>query len=317
MKQFLSALDVDNVPKLVEEALALKASPWAHATLGQRKTLGMIFFNPSLRTRLSTQKAAQQLGMHILSINIGQEGWTLEMEDGAMMNAGKTEHIKEAAGVLAQYCDIIAVRCFPELKDRDYDYQETVLQKIIRYSGRPVISLESATMHPLQSLADAMTIKEHSKVRRPKVVLTWAPHFKALPQAVANSFSQWMQHVDCELVITHPPGYNLHPEFTGKAQITHNQREAFAGADFVYCKNWSSFENYGQVLCEDPSWRITAEKMALTATGNFMHCLPVRRNFKVEDAVLDSPGSLVLQQAHNRVYAAQAVLKRMLETQHG
>ncbi|RYZ57627.1 MAG: N-acetylornithine carbamoyltransferase [Proteobacteria bacterium] len=317
MKQFLSALDVDNVPKLVEEALALKADPWAFETLGKRKTLGLVFFNPSLRTRLSTQKAAQQLGMNILTINIGQEGWALEMEDGAMMNGGKTEHIKEASGVLAQYCDIIGVRCFPELKDRNYDYEETVLRKIIQYSGRPVISLESATLHPLQSLADVMTIKEQSRVAKPKVVLSWAPHFKALPQAVANSFSQWMQYIDCDFTITHPEGYDLNPEFAGKAKVTHDQREAFEGADFVYVKNWSSYEQYGQILNEDPSWRITAEKMALTATGNFMHCLPVRRNFKVEDAVLDGPGSLVLQQAHNRVYSAQAVLKRILETTHG
>ena len=317
MKQFLSALDVDNVPRLIDEALALKAAPWSHEQLGRRKTLGLIFFNPSLRTRLSTQKAAQQLGMNILTVNISQEGWALEMEDGAMMNGGKTEHIKEAAGVLAQYCDIIGVRCFPDLKDRDYDYQETVLQKIIRYSGRPVISLESATLHPLQSLADLMTIKEHTKVRKPKVVLTWAPHFKALPQAVANSFSQWMQYVDCEFIITNPPGYELNPEFAGKAAVIHHQNKAFTGADFIYAKNWSSYKQYGQILCEDPSWRITAEKMKLTATGYFMHCLPVRRNFKVEDAVLDSSGSLVLQQAHNRVYSAQAILKRILETPHG
>lgn len=317
MKHFLSALDVDNVSQLVDEALALKAAPWSREQLGKRRTLGLLFFNPSLRTRLSTQKAAQQLGMNILTINIGMEGWTLEMEDGAMMDGGKTEHIKEAAGVVAQYCDIIAVRCFPELKDRAYDYQETILQKIIQYSGRPVISLESATLHPLQSLADVMTIRETSKVRKPKVVLSWAPHFKALPQAVANSFAQWMQYVDCEFVITHPEGYELHPEMAGDARIIYDQKEAFAGADFIYAKNWSSYTHYGQVLSQDPGWRITAEKMALTASGYFMHCLPVRRNFKVEDAVLDGKGSLVLQQAHNRVYAAQAVLKRILESQYG
>ncbi|RZA10267.1 MAG: acetylornithine carbamoyltransferase, partial [Proteobacteria bacterium] len=287
MKNFLSAHDVDNVPKLVEEALALKASPWSHETLGKRKTLGLVFFNPSLRTRLSTAKAAQQLGMNLLTINIGQEGWALEMEDGVVMNGDKTEHIKEASGVLAQYCDIIGVRCFPELKDRNADYEERVLNKIIRYSQKPVISLESATLHPCQSLADAMTIKEVSPVKRPKVVLTWAPHFKALPQAVANSFAQWMNLVDCDLTITHPEGYELSPEFSGKAKIEYDQRKAFEGADFIYAKNWSSFEQYGQILTQDPSWRITAEKMALTKTGNFMHCLPVRRNFKVEDAVLD------------------------------
>ncbi len=317
MKNFLSALDVDNVPKLVGEARALKAEPWSYEQMGRRRSLGLIFFNPSLRTRLSTQKAAQQLGMNILIINVQQDGWTLEMEDGVMMNAGKTEHIKEAAGVFAQYCDIIGVRCFPELKIREYDYAETVLNKIIKYSGRPVISLESATLHPLQSLADVMTIEEHKTVKKPKVVLSWAPHFKALPQAVANSFSQWMQYIDCEFVITHPEGYELHPEYAGKAEIIHDQKKAFADADFVYVKNWSSYSQYGQVLNEDPGWRITAEKMALTKTGNFMHCLPVRRNFKVEDAVLDSAQSLVLQQAHNRVYSAQVVLKRILETQYG
>ncbi len=317
MKNFLSALDVDNVPKLVEEALALKASPWSHETLGKRKTLGLVFFNPSLRTRLSTAKAAQQLGMNLLTINIGQEGWALEMEDGVVMNGDKTEHIKEASGVLAQYCDIIGVRCFPELKDRNADYEERVLNKIIRYSQKPIISLESATLHPCQSLADAMTIKEVSPVKRPKVVLTWAPHFKALPQAVANSFAQWMNLVDCDLTITHPEGYELSPQFSGKAKIEYDQKKAFEGADFIYAKNWSSFAQYGQILTQDPSWRITAEKMALTKTGNFMHCLPVRRNFKVEDAVLDGPGSLVLRQAHNRVFAAQAVLKRLLESNYG
>ncbi|RZA19305.1 MAG: acetylornithine carbamoyltransferase, partial [Proteobacteria bacterium] len=287
------------------------ASPWSHETLGKRKTLGLVFFNPSLRTRLSTAKAAQQLGMNLLTINIGQEGWALEMEDGVVMNGDKTEHIKEASGVLAQYCDIIGVRCFPELKDRNADYEERVLNKIIRYSQKPIISLESATLHPCQSLADAMTIKEVSPVKRPKVVLTWAPHFKALPQAVANSFAQWMNLVDCDLTITHPEGYELSPEFSGKAKIEYDQKKAFDGADFI------SFDQYGQILTQDPSWRITAEKMALTKTGNFMHCLPVRRNFKVEDAVLDGPGSLVLRQAHNRVFAAQAVLKRLLESNYG
>jgi N-succinyl-L-ornithine transcarbamylase len=317
MKNFLSALDVEYVPDLVDEALALKASPWSHETLGKRRTLGLVFFNPSLRTRLSTMKAAQHLGMNLLTINISQEGWALEMEDGVVMNGDKTEHIKEAAGVLAQYCDVIGVRCFPELKDKIADYEERVLNKIIRYSQKPVISLESATLHPCQSLADAMTIREVSPVPRPKVVLSWAPHFKALPQAVANSFAQWMNRVDCDLTITHPEGYELSPEFSGRAKIEYDQRKAFESADFVYAKNWSSFTHYGQVLTQDPSWRITAEKMSLTKTGNFMHCLPVRRNFKVEDAVLDGPGSLVLRQAHNRVFAAQAVLKRLLESNYG
>lgn len=317
MKYFLSALDIDNVPKLVDEALALKAAPWSLESLGKRRTLGLIFFNPSLRTRLSSQKAAHQLGMNLLTINIGQEGWSLEMQDGAIMNGDKTEHIKEAAGVLAQYCDVIGVRCFPELKDRQADYEERILHKIIQYSGKPIISLESATLHPLQSLADAMTIQEMSRVTRPKVVLSWAPHFKALPQAVGNSFAQWMNHIDCDLTITQPEGYELHPDFSGNAKIEYDQCKAFADADFVYAKNWSSYAQYGQVLTQDPSWQITAEKMALTKTGNFMHCLPVRRNFEVSDAVLDSPGSLVQRQAHNRVYAAQAVLRRILEANYG
>jgi N-succinyl-L-ornithine transcarbamylase len=230
------------------------------------------------------------------------------------MDGTAGEHIKEAAGVLAQYCDILAVRCFPGLKDRDLDYREEVLHKFLHYSKRPVISLESATMHPLQSLADMITIAEHQTKARPKVVLTWAPQVKALPQAVANSFAQWTTRMDCDLVIAHPPGYELDPRFTKGATILHDQKKAFEGADFVYAKNWSSYQSYGQILCTDRSWRIDSEKMALTDNGYFMHCLPVRRNLKVTDAVLDSDRSLVLQQAHNRVYAAQTILKRMLES---
>lgn len=313
MKQFLSAHDVDDIPSLLEEAFALKRNPWALETLGKRKTLGLLFFNPSLRTRLSTQKAAQQLGMNVLSINVNQEGWAIETEDGTVMRGAAGEHIKEAAGVLAQYCDVIGVRCFPTLTDRQKDYEEQIIKKIIQYSKRPVISLESATLHPLQSLADVMTIMEHRPARRPKVVLSWAPHFKALPQAVANSFSQWMNRIDCDFVITHPEGYELDPQFSGSARIIHDQNAAFEEADFIYCKNWSSYKNYGQVLCEDSSWRITEEKMALTRNAYFMHCLPVRRNLKVSDAVLDSPRSLVLEQANNRTFAAQVVLKKILE----
>lgn len=313
MKHFLSAHDVDDLPALLEEAFALKKQPWAFEDLGRRKTLGLLFFNPSLRTRLSTQKAAQQLGMNVMSINVNQEGWAIEVEDGTVMRGGAGEHIKEAAGVLAQYCDVIGVRCFPGLVDRQSDYEERILNKIIRYSGRPVVSLESATLHPLQSLADVMTIMEHRPARRPKVVLSWVPQIKASPQAVANSFAQWINRTDCEFVITHPEGYELDPQFSGSARITHDQNAAFADADFIYCKNWSSYQYYGKVLCEDSSWRITEEKMSLTRNAYFMHCLPVRRNLKVTDGVLDSPRSLVLEQANNRTYAAQVVLKRILE----
>lgn len=313
MQKFFSADDIQDIPQLIADARALKEHPLAHQHLGKGRTLGLVFFNPSLRTRLSTQKAAYNLGVHVLSINVNQEGWTIETEDGTVMEGTAGEHIKEAAGVLAQYCDILAVRCFPGLKDRELDYREEVLNKFLHYSRRPVISLESATMHPLQSLADMMTIAEKKRTARPKVVLTWAPQIKALPQAVANSFAQWAGRTDCELVITHPPGYELDPRFTQGARITHDQAEAFQGADFVYAKNWSSYHSYGQILCEDRSWRIDAEKMALTNQGYFMHCLPVRRNLKVTDEVLDSKASLVLEQANNRVYAAQVILKKMLE----
>ncbi len=313
MQQFLSVNDVADVSQLVEEAFLLKQNPWSHAHLGQGKTLGLVFFNPSLRTRLSTQKAAWHLGLHTLMMNINQEGWAIETRDGVVMDQAAGEHIKEAAGVFAQYCDLLGVRCFPSLVDREADYNETVMKKIALYSGRPLISLESATVHPLQSLADVMTIMEKRRRARPKVVLTWAPQVKALPQAVANSFAQWVLRTDCELVITHPPGYELNPSFTQGARIEHDQDRAFEGADFVYAKNWSAYEPYGAILSEDRSWTVSEEKMRRTRDGYFMHCLPVRRNLKVTDEVLDGPRSLVLNQALNRVYAAQVVLKRMLE----
>ena len=313
MKHFISPKDVPNIPALIEEGLSLKANPYAFQHLGKNKTIGLIFFNSSLRTRLSTQKAASNLGMNVMVMNVGSDSWQLEMEDGVVMDAGKAEHIKEAAAVIGQYCDVIGVRAFAELEDRDQDYREVVMEKFRQYAGVPIINLESATRHPCQSLADLITIEELRMKARPKIVLTWAPHFKPLPQAVANSFAEWVNLTDYELVIAHPEGYDLAPEFVGNARVTHNQREAFEGADFIYAKNWSSYTQYGQVLSQDASWRITEEKMALTDNGKFMHCLPVRRGLKVEDAVLDGPQSVVIQQAGNRVWSVQAALKNILE----
>lgn len=313
MKKFTSVYDLPDIGSAVQEALALKHSPFSHEQLGKRKTLGMVFFNPSLRTRMSTQKAAQNLGMETMVLNAGQDAWQLEMNDGVVMNGSAAEHIREAAAVLGEYCDIIGVRSFAGLRDREHDYADDVLHKLIAYSGRPVVSLESAIRHPLQSLADVITIEELKKTTRPKVVLTWAPHPRALPQAVANSFAEWMRHTDVEFVIAHPEGYELAEEFTHGAAITHNQAEALEGADFVYAKNWSSYTHYGNILSQDSAWTVTARAMERTNNARFLHCLPVRRNVIVEDAVLDSPASAVVQQAGNRVYSAQLVLKRMLE----
>jgi N-succinyl-L-ornithine transcarbamylase len=245
-------------------------------------------------------------------MNVGQDGWGLEFEDGAIMDGNKAEHIKEAAPVIGQYCDIVGIRSFPTLENRAEDYSEKVLNQFVKNTGRPIISLESATRHPLQSLADLITIEELKTKPRPKVVLTWAPHVKALPQAVPNSFAEWMNAADVDFVITHPEGYELAPEFVGHAQVTHNQAEAFKDADFIYAKNWSSYTDYGKILTQDPSWKVTAEKMALTNDAKFMHCLPVRRNIVVDDAVLDSPNSVVVQQAGNRIWSAQVVLKQIL-----
>ncbi len=317
MKQFLSVNDVSDLPQLLEEALQVKAQPRAWPSLGRNKTLGLVFFNPSLRTRLSTQKAAQALGLETLMININQEGWQIETRDGVIMDEGAGEHIKEAAGVLGQYCDIIGLRCFPGLKDRETDLNEEVLKKFAAHCARPLLSLESATLHPLQSLADVITIMEKRRVPRPKVVLTWAPHIKALPQAVPHSFAEWILRTDSELVITHPEGYELHPRFTAGAKIEYDQDQALAGADFVYAKNWSTLEPYGQTLPGNRDWMISPEKMALTNQAYFMHCLPLRRNLEVSEHVLDGPRSLVLEQAHNRIFAAQIVLKRMLEALPG
>ncbi|SEJ29560.1 N-succinyl-L-ornithine transcarbamylase [Dyadobacter sp. SG02] len=312
MKHFLSIKDVTDLPQLISSGIAAKKDPFADQALGKNKTIGLLFFNSSLRTRISTQKAAQNLGLNVITMNVGQDGWGLEMEEGVIMNGDKAEHVKEAAAVIGSYCDIIGIRSFAGLQDRDKDYSEIVFQQFKKYAQVPIVNLESATRHPLQSLADCITIEEFKLKKRPKVVLTWLPHFKALPQAVANSFCEWMNPMDVELVITHPEGYDLSPDFVGKGQVIYDQDKALEGADFVYGKNWSSFNEYGKVLNTDPSWMITEAKMALTDNGKFMHCLPVRRNMKVADEVLDGPRSLVIEQAANREWSAQAALKEVL-----
>jgi N-succinyl-L-ornithine transcarbamylase len=318
MKHFTSVHDVQDVTALVDETLQLKQAPLAHKQLGEGKTLGLIFLNPSLRTRLSTQKAGMNLGMNVMVMNLDKEGWALETQEGVVMNGTTVEHIKEAAAVMGQYCDIIGLRSFPKLIDREEDYSEDLLNKFITYAKVPIVSLESATRHPLQSLADLVTIKEQAVAgKKPKVVLTWAPHIKPIPQCVANSFAEWMQQADVELVITNPEGYDLADEFTNGAQVLHNQDEALQGADFVYVKNWSSYDNYGQVLTEGEGWMITDEKLTLTNNAKVMHCLPVRRGLELSHEVLDGPNSLVIEQANNRLYAAQAVLKRMLDELNG
>ncbi|SFU37894.1 N-succinyl-L-ornithine transcarbamylase [Pustulibacterium marinum] len=313
MKQYLDVTDIENLPKLIDEAIALKKNPFAFETLGKHKTIGLLFFNSSLRTRLSTQKAAMQLGMHCMVMNFTSEAWTIEFEDGTVMDGGTSEHIKEAAAVVSQYCDIIAVRAFPTLTDKEKDQSEFVLNNFKKYASVPIINMESATAHPLQALADAITIMELKQTQKPKVVLSWAPHPKALPHAVANSFTKMMQKMDVDFVITHPEGYELDPEVTKKTPIMHNQKEAFKDADFIYVKNWSNFKDYGKVLNQDKSWTITNEQMSVTNNGKFMHCLPVRRNMIVADEVLDSEQSIVIQQANNRTFSAQVVLKNILE----
>ncbi len=286
MKNFLSVEDVPSVPELVAKAARMKADPFAFEAIGRRKTLGLLFFNPSLRTRISTVKAAQQLGMATIVMNVTQDSWQLETEEGAIMDVGKAEHVKDAAAVIGSYCDILAVRSFPGLTDRKEDYQEKILKAFVRYSGKPVINMESATVHPLQSLTDLLTIQEYNKVEKAKIVLSWAPHVKPLPQAVANSFAQWINQSDHELVIAAPDGLALSPEFSGKASSTTDQAAAMEGAHFVYAKNWSSYEQYGQVASR-PDWIIDQSKMDLTNEAYFMHCLPVRRNVVVTDEVMD------------------------------
>jgi N-succinyl-L-ornithine transcarbamylase len=315
MKKFTSVDDIQDLEALVALAQKIKAAPFADQQKGKNKTLGLLFFNPSLRTRLSTQKAALNLGMNPIVMNLNSEGWSLEFEEGVVMDGNSAEHIKEAAQVVSQYCDIIAIRSFPTLTDKEKDEAEYVISAFLKYASVPVISLEGSTEHPLQAVADALTVEEYKTVARPKVVLTWAPHPKALPHAVPNSFVKVMKKANVDFVITHPEGYALNPEFTEGVTITHNQDAAFANADFIYAKNWSSYEEYGQILSKDPAWTVTTGKMALTNNAKFMHCLPVRRNMIVTDAVLDSDSAIVIPQANNRTYAAQAILTKLLDNE--
>lgn len=318
MKQFISIADVPDINELIAEALAYKADPLKDKGLGHGKRIGLIFFNPSLRTRLSTQIAAQNLGMEAIVFNANGDGWALEFADGAIMNGTTVEHIKDAAPVLGAYFDILCVRTFPSLKNREDDYSEHIIQQFMQYSGIPIVSLESATLHPLQSLADAITIEEqlqHLNLRRKvKIVLSWAPHIKPLPQCVANSFAQWMNAWDkADLTIAHPEGYELSKAFTGGASITYNQEEALVDADFVYVKNWSSYNDFGKMPPVDKEWMLPLEKLNHNKDMKIMHCLPVRRNVELADNVLDSQKSIVTQQAANRVWSAQAVLSRILK----
>lgn len=315
MRHFTSVKEIGNLDLAVKEALEIKADRFKYSHLGKNKTLMMVFFNSSLRTRLSTQKAALNLGMNVIVLDINQGAWKLETERGVIMDGDKPEHILEAIPVMASYCDVIGVRSFARFEDKKYDYDEVILNQFIQYSGRPVFSMEAATRHPLQSFADLITIEEHKTVARPKVVLTWAPHPKALPQAVPNSFAEWMNAADYDFVITHPEGYELDPQFVGNAKVEYDQMKAFEGADFVYAKNWAAYtgDNYGKVLSTDRSWTVSDRQMAVTNNAHFMHCLPVRRNMIVTDDVIESPRSLVIPEAANREISATVVLKRILE----
>lgn len=315
MRNFTCVNDIGDIKSAVKEALEVKANRFAYKHLGIDKTLLMIFFNSSLRTRLSTQKAAMNLGMNVIVLDVNQGAWKLETERGVIMDGDKPEHLLEAIPVMGCYCDIIGVRSFARFESKTDDYEESVINQFIKYSGRPVFSMEAATRHPLQSFADLITIEEHKKTERPKVVMTWAPHPRSLPQAVPNSFAEWMNATDYDFVITHPEGYELDPMFVGKAKVEYDQDKALAGADFIYAKNWAAYTdpNYGKIISKDRGWTVTAEKMALTNDAYFMHCLPVRRNMIVSDDVIESPQSLVIPEAANREISAQVVLKRILE----
>ncbi|MDE5886882.1 MAG: acetylornithine carbamoyltransferase [Muribaculaceae bacterium] len=316
MKKFTCVNDIGPLDKALAEAALIKKDRFAFTELGRNKTLLMIFFNSSLRTRLSTQKAAMNLGMNVMVLDVNQGAWKLETERGVIMDGDKAEHLLEAIPVMGSYCDIIGVRSFAGLKDKKEDYEERVIEQFIKYSGRPVFSMEAATRHPLQSFADLITIEEFKTKPRPKVVMTWAPHPRALPQAVPNSFAEWMNATDYDFVITHPHGYELDPKFVGNAIVEYDQRKALEGADFVYAKNWSAYmdPNYGKVLSTDRDWTVDTEKMALTDNAFFMHCLPVRRNMIVTDDVIESERSIVIPEAANREISAQTVIKRLLES---
>ncbi|EWH11110.1 ornithine carbamoyltransferase [Cellulophaga geojensis KL-A] len=312
MKNYVSITNIDSLPNWVDEAIEIKKNPKKYKNLGEDKTIVLLFFNNSLRTRLSTQKAAQNLGMEVIVMNFGSEGWTLEFTDGTVMDQGKSEHVKEAAQVVSQYCDVIGIRAFANLQDKEEDEAELVINGFIKHATVPILNMESSVGHPLQALADAITLAENNTKPKPKVVLSWAPHPKALPHAVANSFIEMMHLQDADFVITHPKGYELNTNITKGATIEYDQEKALENADFVYVKNWSSYQNYGEVLNQDKNWTITLKKLG---GAKFMHCLPVRRNVIVEDAVLDSNQSLVIEQANNRTFAAQIALKKILENQ--
>ena len=312
MNDFITLSDLPDFKHTLDLAMDLKKNPHKHNSLGKGKTLGLLFFNPSLRTRLSTQRAAQNLGLSTMVMNFSQESWALEFEDGTKMSGIRSEHVREAAAVISEYCDMIAIRAFASLSDKVKDEAEVVLRSFVKYSSVPIINMESSTAHPLQGLADAITLNEFKTPHKPKIVLTWAPHPKALPHAVGNSFTRMVRNLDVDFIIAHPKGYALNPEITKGVKCVANQEEALDGADFVYTKNWCSYEYYGQILRTDDKWMITSEKMELTNNGKFMHCLPIRRNIVATDSVLNSANSIVVNQSENRIYSAQAVLKQLL-----
>ena len=313
MKNFITINDLPNFEKCVENAFTYKIDPFIHNGIGKNKTIGLLFFNPSLRTRLSTQLAAQNLGLNIMVMNLSTETWALEFDNGTKMSGIRSEHVKEAAAVISQYRDIIGIRAFASLTDKKKDEAEIVLNSFSKYAKKPILNMESSTSHPLQAIADAITIKENMPKHKPKVVLTWAPHPKALPHAVGNSFTRMINHIDADYYIAQPKGYELDSRITKNAKITYNQSEALKNADFVYAKNWASYSNYGQILRTDNEWMLTKEKMQITNNAKFMHCLPVRRNIIVSDEVLDDKNSLVIQQANNRTFAAQSVIKLLID----
>lgn len=314
MKHFTSVYDLPSLEEGLKQAFIVKNNPYDFQHLGKNKTMILLFFNSSLRTRLSTQKAAENMGMKVMVLDVNQGAWKLETERGVIMDGDKAEHLLEAVPVIGSYADVIGVRSFAQFESKEYDYNEVILSQFIQYSGVPVVSMEAATRHPLQSFADHVTIEEYKKVARPKVVMTWAPHPRALPQAVPNSFVEWMRQTDYELVVTHPEGYELDKEFMGDVKVEYDQMKAFEGADFIYAKNWASVSQYGQILSKDLNWTVSDRQMAVSNEAKFLHCLPVRRNMVVSDSVIESPNSLVIPEAANRVVSAQAVLKMILES---